>query len=105
MKKFQVVCLICLLAFIPTIFGCATPFPYGSLYTEVKMPIGASANVKATKKGVAESKSILGLVATGDSSIKTAMRNGGITRISYVDWEAENILGIIGTYKTVVYGQ
>ncbi len=105
MKKFQVVCLICLLAFIPTIFGCATAFPVGALYTELKLPVDAASNVKATKKGVAESESILGLVATGDSSIQAAMKNGGITRISHVDWEAKNILGIIGKYKTVVYGQ
>ncbi|MDD3987612.1 MAG: TRL domain-containing protein, partial [Candidatus Omnitrophica bacterium] len=52
----------------------------------------------------AKSTSILGLVATGDSSIKTAASNGGIKTIKYVDYDAKNILGIYGEYTTTVYG-
>jgi len=33
------------------------------------------------------------------------MKNGNITKISHVDWEAKNILGIIGNYKVTVYGE
>ena len=57
-----------------------------------------------SKVGKATATSVLGLVATGDSSIKTAAANGGITKIKYVDYEVENILGIYGKYTTVVYG-
>lgn len=86
--------------------GCATPYPYGAIYTEVECPVAATnKGVSAAKVGISESTSVLGLVATGDASIATAARNGGITEISHVDFEARNILGIIGEYKTKVYGE
>jgi len=55
--------------------GCATYLPAGSLYTGAKGAIGAG-----------------------------AAANGGIKKIKYVDYEVENILGVYGVYKTVVYG-
>ena len=88
--------------------GCATSTPVGSLYTQVKLPVAVTEAKAASTKlkvGKAECKSILGLVATGDASIDTAAKNAGITTIHHVDWEAENILGIIGTYRCVVYGE
>ena len=57
------------------------------------------------KRGVAECKSYLAMFATGDASIDTAARGAGITKIHYVDWEAENVLGLIGTYRCIVYGE
>ena len=88
--------------------GCATSTPVGSIYTQLKLPVAVT-EFKATstklKVGKAECKSILGMVATGDASIDTAAKNAGITVIHHVDWEAENILGIIGTYRCVVYGE
>lgn len=86
--------------------GCATPYPVGTLYTGVKLPVNATSNSgKGLKVGVAECQSILTLIAIGDASIEAAMRNGGITEVHHIDWEVENILGIIGKYKTVVYGK
>ncbi len=88
------------------LYGCATPFPVGGIYTEIKVPITATgASVKNMKVGEAECTSVLGWVATGDASIQEAMDDGGITKIHHVDWEAKNILGIIGNYKTIVYGE
>ena len=63
-----------------------------------------SGDMSHSKVGKAETTSIMGLVATGDSSIKTAAANGGIKKIKYVDYEVENILGIYGKYTTIVYG-
>lgn len=86
--------------------GCATAMPKGALYTELKLPVTATGESgKNLKVGTAECMDVLGLIATGDASIAAAMRNGGITKVVYVDWEAKNILGIIGNYKVVVYGQ
>jgi hypothetical protein len=80
--------------------------PAGCLYTGAKAGIAtASGDVNYTKIGTAESHSVLTLVAWGDSSIQTAAKNGNITKIKYVDYEVQNILGIYGTYKTVVYGE
>ena len=86
--------------------GCATSYPVGSIYTKLQLPVDATGNMgDATKVGKAESMSILALVAIGDSSINTAKKNGNISKIHYVDWDVENILGIIGRYKVTVYGE
>jgi hypothetical protein len=93
-----------LLAIAGMMSGCATPMPAGSLYTELKLPIAAT-GTQGKKEGTAECKSILALFATGDCSINTAKKNGGITKVSGVDWEAKSILGIIGEYKIHVFGE
>lgn len=84
--------------------GCASSQPFGGLYTELKLPVTATGNSGSSKTGTSECVSILGLVATGDCSIQAAKRNGGITKVNSVDWDAKNILGIIGNYKTIVQG-
>ena len=109
MKKIKFVCLIGLIAVIPMLIGCATPMPVGFLYTELKLPVaaeeGGNMPVSQLKKGEATCMSVLGLVATGDCSIDTAMKNGGLKKIHYVDWDVKNILGVIGNYKVTVYGE
>jgi len=104
MKRLMWVLLgIALLAFLS---GCATPYPVGAWFIDLKLPVAATADPgPCTKVGTASSQSILALVAIGDSSIDKAMKNGGITTIHHVDWEAKNILGIIGNYKVTVYGK
>ena len=103
MKKIRL-----LLVFIPVFAlvatGCATYYPAGGLYTGCKAGVAAGDGTSYSKVGTAESVSVLGLVAVGDASIKTAAANAGITTIKYVDYEVENILGIYGKYKTIVYG-
>jgi hypothetical protein len=96
--------LISIFLFTLVMSGCATYLPLGLVYTGVKGPIAAADCTSYSKVGTAEAKSILGIVATGDNSIQTAARNGGIKKIKYVDYEVENILGIVGKYKTIVYG-
>lgn len=86
--------------------GCASIYPVGTLYTDVQIPVeSSSASAACPKVGTSEATSILGLVATGDASIQTAAANAGITKINTIDWDVENILGIIGTYKTTVCGE
>jgi len=86
--------------------GCATVYPVGSLYTEVKLPanMGDGKDISYKKVGVAKATSILALIATGDASIEAAVKAGNIKTIKYVDWSAKNILGIYGEYTTTVYG-
>jgi len=97
--------IVVLLIGVLMLAGCATPYPYGILYTEVKAPVAAGeGGVAYSKVGKAKATSILGLVATGDCSIKTAADEGGIKDIKYVDYDAKNILGIYGEYTTTVYG-
>jgi hypothetical protein len=92
------------LAIAGMISGCASPMPMGALYTELKLPVTATGTA-GRKEGTAECQSVLGLVATGDCSIETAKKNGGISKVSAVDWEAKNILGILGQYKIHVFGE
>jgi hypothetical protein len=40
-----------------------------------------------------------------DASIRTAAKNGGITKISTVDIKQNNVLNLIITYETIVTGE
>lgn len=103
MKKISFIVLA--LFFAVMLSGCATPYPMGVIYTEVKAPVGAGeGSLSYSKTGTAKATSVLGLVATGDCSIKAAAANAGIRTIKYVDYDAKNILGIFGEYTTTVYG-
>lgn len=84
--------------------GCASVVPIGGLYTDVNLPMMATSASGGEKTGTAVCKSILAILATGDCSVEAAKANGGITEVTHVDWQANNILGIIGTYTTTVYG-
>jgi hypothetical protein len=94
-----------LIASAALLTGCASHMPVGTLYTELDLPIHATANSTATKTGTSVAHSYLGLVATGDASIETAKKAGGITKVTHVDWKAKNFLGIYGTYTTTVHGE
>lgn len=56
------------------------------------------------KQGKACSSSILGLLARGDSSVRAAKANGGITEVVSVDHSARNLLNIVGEWCTLVRG-
>lgn len=88
--------------------GClAAPFqPPVGLVSLVKAPLSTEGNWEmGSKKGVSMSTSILGLVATGDCSIATAAKNGGITKVNHVDYEYQNIVGIYQEARVIVYGE
>lgn len=86
--------------------GCVSTIPRGGIFTDVTLPIQATGNAKGAKVGVATCESILGMVATGDASIKAAMANGKISKVSHVDWKvlSDIPLGIKTIYTTTVYG-
>jgi len=103
MKKISFLVLVLFVAVM--LNGCASVLPTGFIYTEVKAPVSATnGGLSYSKVGTAKATSILGMVATGDCSIKAAAGNGGIKNIKYVDYDAKNILGIYGEYTTTVYG-
>ena len=74
------------------------------LYADATTPRHATTNNLGKKKGEACATSILGLVTTGDATIRAAADAGGIKNISAVDSKIRNILGIVATYCTVVSG-
>ena len=77
----------------------------GGLFADYTAGHSVGTDAMPYKVGTSECRSILGWVATGDCSIATAARNGGISQIHHVDYRFKNILGIIATYETFVYGE
>ena len=61
-------------------------------------------SVKAVKRGEATSKGIV-LYTSGDSSIKAAMDNGGITKVHHIDYKVFNILNLYTKATTIVWGE
>ncbi|GIW45426.1 MAG: hypothetical protein KatS3mg077_2708 [Candidatus Binatia bacterium] len=103
MKKLTYV----LAAFLPLALAACQPVAaplIGTLYMDVKGPITATEATTATKQGRACAQSILGLVASGDASIEAAAKAGGIKQIVSVDHESHHILGIVGSFCTIVRG-
>ncbi|MGQ9678096.1 MAG: TRL-like family protein [bacterium] len=91
--------------------GCLPGFyTVGTLYTSVKTPASAIAYYGPQANSVAKvakvtATNILGLIATGDASLETAMRESGIKKVHHVDQEVTSILGLWSTYTIIVYGE
>jgi len=70
------------------------------------LPVAATSNPVGAKVGTAKATGFLGVLFFGaDASIKSAAKNGGITKISTVDIKQGNVLGLIVTYETIVTGE
>lgn len=87
--------------------GCGgSPFPLmGLVYIEGKAPYHAVEGATGNKTGKACATSVLGLVATGDASIATAMKDGGLSTVTAVDYSSKHILGIWAEFCTMVTGK
>jgi hypothetical protein len=81
--------------------------PQGWIYADIKAPIDTDANatVVSSKAGESESMSILGLVALGDASVRTAAANANISKIDHVDYSYFNVLFVYQRFTTRVYGE
>jgi len=102
MKHFLPILAVLSLALLA---GCSAVTPMtGSLYVQMDGPVAVGSAAGSSKVGEAQAQGIIGIV-TGDASISTAMKNGGITKIHHVDSKVTNILGIYAKYITVVYGE
>lgn len=70
------------------------------------LPVNATSNTIGDKVGTAKATGYLGILFFDqDASIRTAAKNGGITKISTVDIKQTNVLGIVYTYETIVTGE
>lgn len=94
-------------ALLATLIGAASlasEVPMGIVFKEAKQAGGGSGSVGIHKVGQATCTSYFGIVALGDCSITTAMKNGKVCNLSHYDEEIVNILG----YKKITvraYGQ
>ncbi len=91
--------------------GCAgclrAPFqpPVGAI-TAYSAPLTTKCNVKqGSKTGTAEEMSILGLVAVGDCSLNTAIKEGKLKEVYYADYNYVSILGIFQRVRVNVVGE
>jgi hypothetical protein len=72
----------------------------------VTLPVNATSNPVGKKVGVAKATGYLGILFFDqDASIRTAAKNGGISRVATVDIKQTSILGLIVTYETIVTGE
>jgi len=93
MKRIRTMALLFVVATM--LSGCA-----------LTLPVSATSNPVGSKVGTATGTGYLGvLFFNADASIRTAAKNGGITKISTVDIKQTNMLGIIVTYETIVTGE
>jgi len=70
------------------------------------MPVNATSNTIGSKVGTAKATGYLGfLFFNADASIKSAAKNGGISKISTVDIKTTSLLNLIVTYETIVTGE
>jgi hypothetical protein len=103
--------LVVVLAAASMMTGCAgfafsgRGVPMGTLYAETSANEQVTENGLASKRGEACATSILGLVTTGDASVATAAKNGGISKVASVDHQFQNMLGFYSKYCVVVSGQ
>jgi hypothetical protein len=83
--------------------GCAVVWsPVPGYWMDVYGPIQAGDRV-GDKEGRACAKTMLGIYATGDASIKAAAEAGGITKIDSVDHHSTNKI-LMGEFCTIVRG-
>lgn len=70
------------------------------------LPVNATSNPVGNKVGTSTATGFLGILFfDADASIRTAAKNGGITKISTVDIKHTNVLNLIVTYETIVTGE
>lgn len=89
--------------------SCATSAGHdvgnGCIYSSVEGPTAPGPGHKKTKTGKACASNILGIIATGDNSINTAQKVGGVTKIASVDYDRMNILMLYSKVCTIVRGE
>jgi hypothetical protein len=76
----------------------------GFIYADAVTPVHHTNNNVGRKTGEACASSILGLVTTGDASIRAAADAGGIRDISVVDASIMQVLGIYAKHCIIVSG-
>ena len=102
------IAILALFAIMLTGCGAMVASPVtGTLSTNVSGPVGLASgdNQPDLKVGTGSVTSVLGLIASGDASIRTAAQSANIQKIYYVDYKSTGVLGIFATYTIYVYGE
>ena len=97
--KVPVLALLLLIVFV----SCIAPGGGGGIiYNKYSGPFQALENPKGNKTGRAAVECFLGMVCRGDASVAAASSNGGITRISSVDYEYLSYLTLLYSKTTII---
>ena len=89
--------------------GCATSYPFGTLYTGVDLPVAVgNSELQWSRKGTASCYSILGLIANGDGMKDVRICNGDIVFVKKADAVANGEIAAVvindkATLKRVYY--
>ena len=105
MKKIAILMTLLALGF-SSIQSAQAYEPWGAgIYTGTKevMDYATPGAVLGSKTGEASCRTVLGIVTWGDCSLRTAMKNGKISRVTAADWEKRFIL-VYGRKTLRVYG-
>ena len=86
---------------VVAIVACAAMFASCSSTS----PITATSNPVGNKCGEASATRILGFGGSDNIGINAAAKNGGITKISHVDFTKKSFLGLYTKFTTKVYGE
>jgi hypothetical protein len=106
MLKIKKIALVGAIVTTAALSGCATNVPLGAVFTDITLPVQATnENGTPSKVGRATCVSYVAMVSQGDCSIDAAKRDGGITEVHHIDWKVNSLLGIIGRYELIVYGE
>lgn len=72
----------------------------------ITVPVNATSNPVGNKVGKSSGTCYLSTLCFGvDASIQTAAKNGGISKISTVDYTQKNVLNLLITHETTVTGE
>ena len=107
----KVIFLAAALATAGFLTGCVAgraPFecPKGLAYAEYTAPLTLAAKVDfGTKRGTCMNQTYVGLVSTGNASVKMAADAAGIKDVTHVEYSYKNVIFFIYQETTViVYG-
>ena len=101
--------ILFLILVVSFLVGCAAGLPKsGTAVVVTTQQAEYAGNAKtAPKRGQACVQNILGLVATGDASVETAKRNGGIKSVATIDRDVFGLTLYIPIYAkscTIITG-
>ena len=110
MKRYaKILGVLAVLAFLG--LGCgmvgAPGYLPGTIYVNAVYPQSNGYYNELTpnaKHGEACATAYFGWIAIGDAGVNAAMRAGGISKASTIDFRATNILGLIAKYCAIVSG-
>ena len=70
------------------------------------LPVTATSNSVGSKVGTAQATGYFGaLFFNQDASIRSAAKNGGISKISTVDIKTSSLFNLVVKYETIVTGE